>query len=108
MGYIERELVVDAMVIRPDLHGAIDVDDQVTAPGQLFPGNGVVAETDDIGRAVLSEILAVGLRNAVIADEYDADFAPAVGCRGVFKPATEPISQPFYFPCPDRMCFLLV
>ncbi len=108
MGNVEGELVVDAFVFRADLDGAVDIDDQVAAPGIVFTGDGVVAEADDIGGAVLGKVFAVGLRDAVVINQNDADFAPLFGSGDGFEFFSQPITQPLQFPSLNWMVFLLV
>lgn len=94
MGDIEGEFVVDgSMACRAFLYGAVNVYDQIATPGVFFTRNRVVAEANDVGWAVLPEILAVGLEHAVIVDQNDADFAPSVGHRCEFEFVSKPISQ---------------
>ena len=108
VGDVEGELVVELAAGGPFLHGAVDVDDEVAAPACIFAGDGVVAETDDVGGAVLAKVFAVGPGDAFVVDQYDGDFAPCSG-RGLdLEFPTQPISQLLEILPMDRMVFLLV
>ena len=93
VGHIERQLIVGLAPGGAFLHGPVDVDDQVATPSVGFAGDGVVAEADDVGGAVLPKIFPVGLRDAPVVNEDNADFAPGGGCGFGLKPAPEPVSQ---------------
>ena len=79
VGDVEREFVVDVAAGGAFPDSAVDVDDEIAAEFVGFTGNGVVAKADDVGRAVLAEVFAVGLGDAFVVDEYDGYFAPAFG-----------------------------
>ena len=93
VGDVEGEFVVYSVMKASCLDGSIDVDYNVAAPVVGFAGNGVVAKADDVGGSVFTKIFAVGLGDAVVVDQDDGDFAPAVGGGLVFELLTEPISQ---------------
>lgn len=108
MGDVERKFVVDVAAVVAFLHGAVDVDNQVAAELGGFAGNGVVAEADDVGRAVLSEIFVVGLGDAPVVNQNNGDFAPSVGGGFGFQFPSEPVSQLLELSGLDRMVFLPV
>lgn len=105
---VKGEFVIDTLVLRTDLYGAVNVDDEVARTGFTFARYGFVAETDDVGRPVPAEVFPVGLRDAVVIDKYDADLAPAFRCGGGFELVPEPISQLLQLPYLYRMLLLLV
>ena len=71
VGNVEGELAVGAAAGGAFGDGSVDVDEEVAAGFGGFAGNGVVAEADDVGGAVLAEVFAVGLGDAFVVDEDD-------------------------------------
>jgi len=108
VGDVEREFVINALMLRSHLNSTVDIHDQIAAPRNFFPGNRVVAEADYIGRAALSEILLIGLRHALIVNENNAHFAPSVGRGDRLQLSPQPISQLFEILDAYRMVLLLV
>ncbi len=95
VGDVHGELVVDAVVVRTDLDGTVNVNDEVAAPCLVFAGDRLVPEADNVGGPVFPKVFAIGLEDGIIVDQDDTDLAPAVGRGGVFEPDGEPISQLF-------------
>ena len=108
MGNVEGELVIDSVVFGARLHGALDIDQHVAAQRGLFAGDRVVAETDDIGRAVFAEIFTVGSGDARIVDQHDGYLAPGFRYGSGFQPVAQPVSQPLQPAQLDRTAVLPV
>lgn len=108
VGDVEGEFVVGALAGGAFLNGAIDIDHQIAAPCLGFAGDRIIAEADDIGGAVFSEIFPVGLGDAIVIDEYDADLAPCIWCGPGFEFIAEPFSEPLNFFQLHRMACLPV
>ena len=108
VGEIKREFVVGPAPGRSLLHGALDVDDQVTAVSFAFAGHGIIAKADDIGRPVLAEIFPVRLRDAFIVNKDRTNLAPDVRGGFFLKLSSEPVSQLLQSGLIYRMFCLLV
>lgn len=72
---IKREFGICAAVIRTLLNSPFHVDNQI-AGNAVFAGHRVAAETDDIGRTVFSEKLAVIRDHAGVVRQQQGDFLP--------------------------------
>ena len=91
MGDVEREFIIGTILLRADLDCPVNVNDQV-AGNAFFARDGVIAEADDIRRAVFLKVVPVGLGDASVVGQNNADFAPDFrGCFGFYGPA-QPIS----------------
>ena len=40
MGDVERQFIVDTLVFRSNLYGAVNINNQIAAPGRVSPGTG--------------------------------------------------------------------
>jgi len=108
VGDVERQFIVGAAAGSAHGHGAIHVHQQVAAPAIRFAGYGIVPETDDVGGAVLAEILAVGAGDALVVKQYNGNLAPAFRCCFGFDLFAQPVSQLLESWQIDRMFCLLV
>ena len=79
MGDVERQLIIDVAAGGAFEQDAVEVDEEVAAKLIGFSGDGIVAEADDVGGVVFTEVFAVGLGDAFVVEQHDGDFAPWVG-----------------------------
>lgn len=75
VGDIEREFRVDSVMIRTFLNRPFHIHNQI-AGRAFFAGNRIATETDDIGRSVFAEKLAVILSDPLVVSQQKRHFFP--------------------------------
>ncbi len=90
---VECQLIVEFAALRALAHRTVDIDDEVAAPRIVLAGDGVVAEADDVGWAILSKIFPVGLRDSFVINQNDSNLTPCDREGFLFRFLGKPVSQ---------------